>query len=223
MDEEYFGTKFRLSREFNLKFLEKQLEDIQWHKRQREPQLDIIKGEKDVILIGNPNFEEYMVLDKSDIEFYAVNKEKVVQNLDEYKARKAKGEEVYLESNCWLMDLGKTEVRDIAKLFKKNGLNHQVLVDAEVSKEKLLELLNNNLKIFHFAGHAVFDNENPQLSQLILRNGKVMNPPEFQKFSFDLKSRLGMSLSDSCVLPRSWEHKISFFRCGQSSQTPLQK
>ena len=48
IDDEYFGTKFKLSREFNLKFLEKQLRDIQWHKKQREPQLDIIKGDKDV-------------------------------------------------------------------------------------------------------------------------------------------------------------------------------
>ncbi|MFX1294380.1 MAG: CHAT domain-containing tetratricopeptide repeat protein [Promethearchaeota archaeon] len=199
IDNEYIGIKYKLSREFNLKFLTKQLEDIQWHKRQTKPHLDLLRGEKDVILIGNPNFEEYLVFDKSEIELYAVEKEKVARTEEEYQARRAKGEEVYRENDCWLMDLGKTEVRDIAKLFKKNGIKYNSLVDGEVSKEKLLKLLNNNMKIFHFAGHAVFDNENPQFSQLVLRNSKVMNPPEFQKYSFNQNPLIVFSACESGV------------------------
>ncbi|MHA1277335.1 MAG: CHAT domain-containing protein [Candidatus Helarchaeota archaeon] len=180
----YLGTKFKFSREFNLKFLAQQLHDIQRQKNNLNSQLDRLIGAKDVIFIGNPNFKEYLVLDKSDIELYVVGEDKIAKTEADYNARKAKNEEVYRETDCWLMDLGKTEVRDIIKLFKKKGIKYQSLIEAEVSKEKILNLLNNNLKIFHFAGHAVFDNENPQFSQLILRNSEVMTPPEFQKFKF---------------------------------------
>lgn len=213
IDGEYLGIKYKMTREFNLKFVAEQLRDIVWHSKQRNPNLDRFIDEKDVIFIGNPNFEEYMVIDKSDIELYVVDKEKVVQSNEEYKERIAKNEEVYQEADCWLMDLGKTEVRDIAKLFKKEGIKYQSLVDAEVSKEKLLELLNDKVKIFHFAGHAVFDNENPQFSQLVLRNSKVLNPPEFQKYRFWQNPLIIFSACESGVSEvKSGDEPFGFLR-----------
>ncbi len=180
---EYFGTKFKLSREFNLKFIAKQMQDVVREKRNNRP-IDSLKNPGDMIFVSNPNYQESMILDKSDIEFYIVPNSMVVDTEEEYTTRNQAGEEVYLSSDVWSMDLGKTEVQAITRNLQQQNVPHSALINQEVSKDKLLELLNDKIKIFHFAGHAIFDDDNPQFSKLVLRDSKTLIPLDLMKYSF---------------------------------------
>ena len=213
IEDEYFGTKFKLSREFNLKFVSKQIKDIKWHKRQRKPHLDLLKSEDDVLFISNPNYKEYLVYEKSDIEYYVIDEDKIAKSRNEYNQKKESNEEIYLESECFPLDLGDTEVQDLKEIFDKKEIKYKDLINDEVSKEKLLKSLNNNIKIFHFAGHALFDNENPSFSKLILRNNKVMTPMDFQKYTFNQNPLIIFSACESGVSEvREGDEPFGFLR-----------
>ncbi|MFW9994326.1 MAG: CHAT domain-containing protein, partial [Candidatus Odinarchaeota archaeon] len=201
--DEYFGTRFKLSREFNLKLLSEQYKKVleqKWYQynyqSKNEPisdsvAVDILRNENDVIFVSNPNFEELMVIPESEIELKIVSKElaesKEYQNLE--------------KSDFWDMDLGKTEVQSLTPLFDEKKVKYQALIDTEVSKEKLTseQYLTDDVKIFHFAGHALFDDETPQLSKLVLRNSKVMTPMDLQKYRFRNNPLIVFSACESGV------------------------
>ncbi|MHA2370395.1 MAG: CHAT domain-containing protein, partial [Candidatus Hodarchaeales archaeon] len=105
----------------------------------------------------------------------------------------------YEESDYWNMDLGKTEVQPLVALLAEQTVMHKALLDTEVSKEQLMEFLTDEVKIFHFAGHALFDDETPQLSKLVLRHNKVMTPMDLQKYRFQNNPLIVFSACESGV------------------------
>lgn len=195
--EEYLGTRFKLSRDFNLKLLSEQYANVikekwyQHHSRRKGEKvtrdLDILRNEADVVFVSNPNFEELMVLPESEIELKIIPKDQ----------KDSSGK--YEESDYWNMDLGKTEIQALATLLDEQKVMYKALIDTEVSKEELMEFLTNQVKIFHFAGHALFDDETPQLSKLVLRHNKVMTPLDLQKYTFQHNPLIVFSACESGV------------------------
>jgi len=198
IEGEYFGTKFKMSREFNLKFLTRQIEKVQYLLRNHRA-CDKLVQPKEVVFVSNPNFLECMVPEKSVIDPYIVRQEMTVESPEELKLRSDKGEEVYLAGDCVNMDLGETEVQQVLQIFQEKHVPFNALIHEQVTREKMLDLFSPQIKLFHFAGHALFDNDNPQYSKLLLRGGQVLVPPDFQKITFDLNPLFIFSACESGV------------------------
>ncbi|OLS11960.1 MAG: hypothetical protein RBG13Loki_4415, partial [Promethearchaeota archaeon CR_4] len=198
IEGQYFGAKFKMSREFNLKFLARQLEKVQYLQRNNRA-CDKLVQPNEAVFISNPNFVECMVPEKSLIDPYIVRKEMTVATPEELELRTKKGEEVYLANECVNMDLGETEVQHVLQIFQAKHVPYNALVHEQVTRDNMLGLFSPQVKLFHFAGHALFDNDNPQYSKLLLRGGQVLIPPDFQRITFDQNPLFVFSACESGV------------------------
>jgi len=121
---------------------------------------------------------------------------KYFQNITLVQELKAK----YLQS-LGEMDLIQKEILDI--LDKLN-----IHIKSQVSKEKLLEFMNNKIKIFHFAGHAIFDEENPQFSKMVLRDSTSLIPLDFVNYSFSMNPLFIFKSSAGSEVKKSKKHPV---------------
>ncbi len=214
---QYFGTKFKLSREFNLKLLARQLEEVRRLKRDAK-HFDHIKAPLDVVFMSNPNAGECMVPAKSLVNPFLVRREKIFPTPEEMKKRGAK-DDSYLESDCVEMDLGQTEIDGIIPKFQEAKIPFSVVVNQQVSREEFLKFVTQDLKIFHFAGHALFDDDYPQFSKLLLRGGDLIVPHNFQRTEFRQNPLIIFSACESGVSEiQKGDEPFGFLRILKSAQ-----
>ncbi len=198
INNEYLGTRFKLSREFNLKLLAKQMEQVRYLKRNGK-NFDHISSPLDVVFMSNPNSGECMVPAKSLVDPFLVRRDRIVQTPGELQSRSGAKEESFLESDCAEMDLGTTEIDEIIPKFLEAKIPFSALKNEQVSREEFLKLVTQDLKIFHFAGHALFDDDYPQFSKLLLRGGDLIVPHDFQKSEFRQNPLIIFSACESGV------------------------
>ncbi|KKL86380.1 hypothetical protein LCGC14_1945290 [marine sediment metagenome] len=72
------------------------------------------------------------------------------------------------------LDFALIESKNIYEILQKMGFKIILLQQKDAEKSEVINILNDNLfSIIHFAGHAIFNRDNPTLSFLLLREGEM--------------------------------------------------